>query len=206
MSFHPNPSYFEGDGPVCTWSASSFGRNPINFRTHVMWVKWWYHAKFQPFQSRWVFVRKPSYLEGDGQVCTRSASSFCHNPLNFCIHALWVKWWYHAKFQTFQNRWVFVWNPSYLEGDGPVCTQNASSFCCNAFNFCTDAMLVKWWYHAKFEPFQSRWVFVRNPSYLEGDSPVCTRSTSSVCRNPLTFYTCYVGEMMIPCKVSTFSE
>ena len=46
-------SYFEIDSPVCTRSASSFSRNPLNFCTHVMWVKWWYHAKFQPF---WVQV------------------------------------------------------------------------------------------------------------------------------------------------------
>ena len=39
------------DGPVCTRSASCFCRNPLNFCTHVMWVKWWYHAKFQPFLS-----------------------------------------------------------------------------------------------------------------------------------------------------------
>ena len=38
-------------GPVCTRSAFSFCRNPLNFCTHVMWVKWWYHAKFQPFLS-----------------------------------------------------------------------------------------------------------------------------------------------------------
>ena len=73
-----------------------------------MSVKWWYPAKFQPFQSRWVFVQNPSYLEGGGLVCTRSASSFCRNLLNFCTHAMWAKWWYHAKFQPFQRRWVFV--------------------------------------------------------------------------------------------------
>ena len=39
---------------VCTWSASSFCRNPLNFCTHVMWVKWWYHAKFQPLLSSFV--------------------------------------------------------------------------------------------------------------------------------------------------------
>ena len=50
MSFRLKPSYFERDGPVCTRSASGFCRNPLNFCTHVM-VKWWYHAKFQPFLS-----------------------------------------------------------------------------------------------------------------------------------------------------------
>ena len=51
MSFRQNLLYFEREGPVCTRSASSFCRNPINFSTHVMWVKWWYHAKLQPFLS-----------------------------------------------------------------------------------------------------------------------------------------------------------
>ena len=51
MSFRPKPWYFEGDCLVCTWSASSFSRNPLNFFAHAMWVKLWYHANFQPFQS-----------------------------------------------------------------------------------------------------------------------------------------------------------
>ena len=51
MSFRLKPLYFERDGPICTRSASSFCRNPLNFCTHVVWVKWWYHAKFQPFLS-----------------------------------------------------------------------------------------------------------------------------------------------------------
>ena len=43
--------YFERDCPFCTRSASSFSRNPLNYLAHAMWVKWWYHANFQPFQS-----------------------------------------------------------------------------------------------------------------------------------------------------------
>ena len=54
MSFRLKPSHFERDGPVCTRSASSFFRNPLNFCTHVIWVKWWYHAMFQPFLSSFV--------------------------------------------------------------------------------------------------------------------------------------------------------
>ena len=56
------------------------------------------------------FSSKPSYFEGDGPVCTRSASSFCHNPLNFLAHAMCVKWWYHAKFQPFQSSFVLLFN------------------------------------------------------------------------------------------------
>ena len=51
MSFRPEPSYFERDCPVCTRSASGFFGNPLNFLAHAMWVKLWYHANFQPFQS-----------------------------------------------------------------------------------------------------------------------------------------------------------
>ena len=43
--------YFEGDCMFCTWSASSFCRKPLYFIAHAMWVKWWYHANFQPFLS-----------------------------------------------------------------------------------------------------------------------------------------------------------
>ena len=37
--------------PFCTRSSSSFGRNPLNLLAHDMWVKLWYDANFQPFQS-----------------------------------------------------------------------------------------------------------------------------------------------------------
>ena len=37
--FSPEPSYFEGDGPVGTRSASNFYRNPLNFLEHAMCVK-----------------------------------------------------------------------------------------------------------------------------------------------------------------------
>ena len=89
---------------------------------------YWMHKKsgVQISLKKWnAFVTdeyssKPLYFERDGLVCTWSASSFCRNPLYFCTHAMWVKWWYHAKFQPFQRRWVFVLNPSYYEGDAPV--------------------------------------------------------------------------------------
>ena len=37
------------------------------------------------------FSSETSYFEGDGLVCTRSASSVCRNPLNFLAHAMWVE-------------------------------------------------------------------------------------------------------------------
>ena len=51
MSFRPKPWHFERDCSFCTRNASSFCRNPVNFLAHAMWVKWWNHANFQPFQS-----------------------------------------------------------------------------------------------------------------------------------------------------------
>ena len=51
MSYGSKLWYFESDCPFCTRSASSFCRNPLYFLEHAMWVKWWYHANFQPFQS-----------------------------------------------------------------------------------------------------------------------------------------------------------
>ena len=51
MSYGSRLWYFESDCPFCTRSASSFCRNPLYFLEHAMWVKWWYHANFQPFQS-----------------------------------------------------------------------------------------------------------------------------------------------------------
>ena len=47
--------------------------------------------------------QKPWYFERDCPVCTRSASSFCRNPLYSFAHAMWVKWWYHAKLRYFQS-------------------------------------------------------------------------------------------------------
>ena len=37
------------------------------------------------------FRQKRSHFERDGPVCTRSTSSFCRNPLNFCTPVMWVK-------------------------------------------------------------------------------------------------------------------
>ena len=50
------PWYFKRDCPICTQSASSFCRNPLNFLAHAMWLKWWYRAKFQPLQSSFVVL------------------------------------------------------------------------------------------------------------------------------------------------------
>ena len=136
MCFRLNPSYIERDGQVCTRSASSFWRNPLNFCTHEwLWMfelnevrnvwnfsMWLCMLHVECKQKSWVkkvwknemplkqmsFRLKPSYFERYGPVCTRSASSFCRNPLNFSTHVMWVKWWFHAKFQPFLSSVVVL--------------------------------------------------------------------------------------------------
>ena len=46
---------------------------------------------------------KSWYFERDCPFCTRSASSFCRNPLYCFARAMRVKWWYLANFQPFQS-------------------------------------------------------------------------------------------------------
>ena len=53
---------------------------------------------------------KSWYFERDCPFFTRSASSFCRNPLNFLAHAMWMKWWYHANFQPFQSSFEMLFN------------------------------------------------------------------------------------------------
>ena len=52
---------------------------------------------------------KPWYSERDCLVCTRSASSFYRNPLYSFAHAMWVKWWYHAKFWHFHISFCWIY-------------------------------------------------------------------------------------------------
>ena len=48
--------------------------------------------------------------------------------------------------------------------------------------------------------------FRPKPSYFLWDCQICTRSASSFCGNPLNFISCYVGEIMMSCQVTAFSE
>ena len=63
------------------------------------------------------FRMKLWYFERDCPFCTRSASSFCRNPLYFLGHAMGVKWWYRANFQPFQSSFQMIFNfmLSYLK-------------------------------------------------------------------------------------------
>ena len=56
------------------------------------------------------FHSKPYYFERDCLDCTRSASCFSRNPLNFLAHAMWAQLWYHANFQPFQSSFAVLVN------------------------------------------------------------------------------------------------
>ena len=105
MSFRMKSWYFESDCPFCTRSASSFSRDPLYFFAHAMRVKWWYHAKFQPFQSSFEMLfsfRKSERIE----------KWWC--GFEWCILNA-KKVWSCNKFKKWSaglcNRWVFVRNP-----------------------------------------------------------------------------------------------
>ena len=124
MSFCVKPLYFERDGPVCTRSASSFCRNPLNFCTHVMWVKWWYHAKFQPFLSPGCSAFQfQGHLAENKSVNAWKISNEVIKGWNFSmwlwmLHVGWKKilsWNKLRKMKCLCNRWVFDWNPCTLK-------------------------------------------------------------------------------------------
>ena len=115
---------------------------------------------------------KPWYFERDCPFCRRSASSFCRNPLNFLAHAMWVKWLYHANFQTFQRSFVvlvsfhghlaqkYEWMP---EKDQMKSERVENCWC--GFEWCI-LNTQRVWSSNKFKIMKSlcnRWVFVPNP-------------------------------------------
>ena len=125
MSFRLKPLYFERDGPVCTRSASSFFCNTLNFCTHVMWVKWWYHAKFQSFLSSGCSAFQ---LQGHlaqnkslnawkiaNEVTKRVEILVC--GFEWCIlnAKKFLSWNKFRKMKCLCIRCVFVWNPCTLK-------------------------------------------------------------------------------------------
>ena len=97
MSFRLKPLYFERDGLVFTRSASSICRNPLNFSTRVMWVKWWYHAKFQPSLSSGC---SPFQFQGhlaENKSLNAWNSKWSQKGLKFQYVALNVACWMHKK-------------------------------------------------------------------------------------------------------------
>ena len=161
------------------------------------------------------FCLKPLYFEKDGPVCTRSASSFCRNPLNFCTHVIWVKWWYHAKFQPFLSSFVDAFHfQGHLTQNKSLNAWKIANEVRKGSNFtmwfrmlhieCTKILEFKKVYKSEI-PLEEM-SFHLKPSHFERDGPVCTWNASSFFVTSQILHTCYVGQMMIPCQVSTFSE
>ena len=142
MSFRPKPWYFERDCPFCTRSASSFCCNPLNFLAHAMWVKWWYHANFQPFQSSFVvlFIFRVIYIKKISK-CMKN-TRWTQKRLKIVDVALNGSFWTHKKsgVQISSKKWnpfvtvSFCPKPWYFERDCPFCTRSASIFCRNPLN------------------------------------------------------------------------
>ena len=120
MSFHPKPWYFQRDCPFCTRSASSFCRNPLNFLAHAMWVKWLYHANFQPFQRSFVVLvsfhghsaQNYEWMPEKDQMKSERVEN-CWCGFEWCILNT-QRVWSSNKFKIMKslcNRWVFVRNP-----------------------------------------------------------------------------------------------
>ena len=119
-----NPCTFEIDGLVCTRSASSFCRNPLKFCTHVMSVKWWFHAKCQPLLSSGCSpFQFQGHLPKNKSLNAWKIANVVRKGWNF---SMWL-WLLHIgckkvlslnklrKMKCLWNRWVFVWNPRTLK-------------------------------------------------------------------------------------------
>ena len=125
MSFRLKPLYFERDGAVCTRSASSFCTHSLNFCTHDMWVKRWYHAMFQPFLSSGC---SPFPFQGHlAKNKSWNAWKIANEVRKGWNFSMWL-WMLHVgckkkvlswnklrKMKCLCNRWVFVWNPCTLK-------------------------------------------------------------------------------------------
>ena len=163
MSFRPKPSYFERDCPVCTRSASSFCRDPLYFFAHAMRVKWWYHAKFQPFKSSFC-----SAFQFQGHLAqNKSVNSWkITNDVTKGWKLMMWLWMVHAE-----------------------CKKERS---CNK--------LLKFWIAGVTNEFSYETLILRKRL-----SSLYTKCIQFLPWPSLPFFTCYAGEMMIPCHVSSFS-
>ena len=127
-----------------------------------MWVKWWYHANYQPFQSSFemLFNFRVLYLKIISNAWKITNEVRKGWKLMMCLwmgHFEHRKLWSSNRFKKMKslfNRRVSVWNPD---------TSN------------------------------------ENVCFVHEVHPVFAVTL-------LLSRTCYVGEMMIPCQLGTFSE
>ena len=158
---------------------------------------------------------KPWYFKRDCPFCTRSASSFCRNPLNF-FHMLYG--WNDDTMPTFNlfrvHLYCFSISGSFSSKISK-CMKN-SKWCQKRLKVDDVALNGAYWTQKKFGDAISlkkwsaglcnRWVFVRNPDTSKEIVQFVDEVHPVFAVNLSTFWTCYVGETMIPWKVSTFSE
>ena len=146
---------------------------------------------------------------------TRSASSFCRNPIKSCAHVMWAKWWYHAKFRpflssgcsSFRFQGHLAKNKSINAWKIPNEVRNGWNFSCG-FECCMlDAKKVFSWNNLrKIKCLCNTWVFVWNPCTLNETVQFVHEVHPVFAVILSTLYTWCVGQMIIPCHVSTFSE
>ena len=165
MSSRPKAWYSERDCPIYTRGASSFFCNPLYFFAHAMWVKWWYLANFQPFQSsfctafslsRWFSFENKSvnaskianYVRKGWKLMTCIWIVHLNaKEVRSCTKLL--KYWIAGVTYDFSSETLI------LRKRLSSLYTSASSFCRNPLYFFAHAMRVKWWYLAKFQPFES---------------------------------------------------
>ena len=152
------------------------------------------------------FRPKPWYFERDCPVCKQSASSFCRDPLYFFAHAMRVKWWYHAKFQPFQSSFVELFI------SGPFSSKQISK-CIKIANYVK--RVESWWGGFEWRLLNAKKVRSCNKLLIFSSETLILRKRLSCFYTKclqflpwpsLLFCTCYAGQMMTPCQVSTFLE
>ena len=158
---------------------------------------------------------KPWYSERDCPFCTRSASSFCHNPLFFLAHAMWVKWWYDANFQPFQSTFEMLFNfrVLYLKIFSKCMKNNKWSQ--RGLKIDDVALNGAFWTQKnygvqissrKWNPFVTDEFPYETLILRKRLSVLYTKCIQLLPETSLLSCTCYVCEMMTPCQLSTFSE
>ena len=113
------PWYFERDCPFCRRSASSFCRNHLYYLAHAMWVKLWYHANFQPFQSSFQMLFNFMVLLLKIISKCMENNKWSQEGLKIDDGFEWCilnteKIWSSNRFKkmkSLRNRWVSIWNP-----------------------------------------------------------------------------------------------
>ena len=158
---------------------------------------------------------KPWYFERGCPFCTRSASSFWRDPLNFLAHAMWMQWWYHASFQPFQSSFEMLFNFRVLELKTISKCMKNNKWSQKGLKNEDVALNGAFWAQKnygvqisskKWKPFVTDKFPYETLILRKRLSVLYTKCIQFLAGPSQLSCTCYVGEMMIPCQVPTFSE